>query len=200
MSAGRNGEDGAMLIRRRADHVRMPWANGRGETLELAIHPAGASLGTFDWRISVATVSEPGPFSSLPGVDRVLLMLDDVDAVLQVDDERHTMRRFDQVAFSGDADVALIAVSAPAHDLNVMTRRGRWTARMRLVDLAAGVTGADAHALEAWLLVASGTAQVHDGTEIADLAELDLVRLTRPMVITGSGHGVLIDLHQAQQT
>ncbi|SFQ22142.1 HutD protein [Ectopseudomonas toyotomiensis] len=32
----------------------MPWKNGGGETLELAIAPAGAGLEDFAWRISSA--------------------------------------------------------------------------------------------------------------------------------------------------
>ena len=51
------GDDGVVEIRRATDHVTMPWANGRGTTLELAIHPDGATLASLEWRISIATVA-----------------------------------------------------------------------------------------------------------------------------------------------
>lgn len=49
------------------DYKRMPWKNGGGETVEIAIFPADASVETFEWRISMATVANDGPFSIFPG-------------------------------------------------------------------------------------------------------------------------------------
>jgi hypothetical protein len=40
-----------------ADYRRMPWKNGAGRTTEIAVHPAGAALDAFDWRVSVADVA-----------------------------------------------------------------------------------------------------------------------------------------------
>lgn len=172
----------------------MPWANGLGTTLELAIHPSGASMASMDWRVSIATVAEPGPFSSLPGVDRVLVLLDDVSAVLAISGGEVPMRRLDQGAFRGEEDVALLSVSAPASDLNLMTRRGRWRGAIEVVDLAEPTAvGADV----TWLLVVSGTAEARaqDGAR-APLAPLDLVLLDDALV-TGTGEGVRIDLVRA---
>ena len=185
-----------MEIRRAADHVAMPWANGQGTTLELAVHPQGATPASMEWRISVATVAAPGPFSSLPGVDRVLLMLDDVEAVLSVDGAAVPMRQLDQVGFSGDSDVALTSVSAPARDLNLMTRRGLWAGRLTRVDLA-GV-GPRAGGDLTWLLVVSGTADIsdHDGTWT--LGELDLARLPADAEVNGSGVGVVLGVARVQ--
>ena len=58
-----------------ADYRHMPWKNGGGVTIEIAVSPSGSSLDTFDWRVSMATVIEPGPFSSFPGIDRTLCVL-----------------------------------------------------------------------------------------------------------------------------
>ena len=33
-----------------------PWKNGMGRTRELAVHPAGAGMDDFIWRVSVAEV------------------------------------------------------------------------------------------------------------------------------------------------
>ena len=185
-----------MEIRRAADHLAMPWANGQGTTLELVVHPRGATTASMEWRISVATVAEPGPFSSLPGVDRVLLMLDDVEAVLSIDGLAVAMRRFDQVVFSGDSGVALTTVSAPARDLNLMTRRGLWGGRMTRVDL--GAVGPRTGADHTWVLVVSGAADItdHDGTWT--LGELDLARLPADAAVRGSGVGVVLEIARDQ--
>ena len=39
-----------MRILRGADYKRMPWKNGGGETVEIAVSPEGAALSDFDWR------------------------------------------------------------------------------------------------------------------------------------------------------
>ena len=57
---------------RNSDHRRMPWKNGGGETVEVIVHPEGASLSDFGWRVSMATVASDGPFSVFPGIDRTL--------------------------------------------------------------------------------------------------------------------------------
>jgi uncharacterized protein len=51
------------------------WKNGGGKTTEIAVWPPGASLDAFDWRISMATVEQDGPFSEFPGIDRTLALL-----------------------------------------------------------------------------------------------------------------------------
>jgi environmental stress-induced protein Ves len=53
---------------------RLPWKNGKGETIELAMNEGG-SLADFDWRISMASVTEDGPFSDFSGYQRHLLLL-----------------------------------------------------------------------------------------------------------------------------
>ena len=58
-----------------AGHRRMPWKNGGGETVEIAISPADAGLDGFDWRLSMATVATDGPFSVFPGIDRSLAVI-----------------------------------------------------------------------------------------------------------------------------
>lgn len=169
----------------------MPWSNGRGTTLELAVSPAGAAIGEIDWRISIATVSEPGPFSRLPGIDRVLLMLDDVEAELAIGGRTVALRRLDQVEFAGEDDVALLSASAPARDLNLMTRRGRVTGRMRATT-AAAVPDRRAQA-QAWLLAVAGPVTVTDGDETAVLDPLDLVQLGPGARVSGSGEVVLLE-------
>ena len=65
-----------MQILRAANYKVMPWKNGLGSTTEIAIFPANAKLDDFDWRVSMAQVTSDGPFSSFPGIDRTLLVID----------------------------------------------------------------------------------------------------------------------------
>ena len=55
----------------------VPWKNGGGSTRELACWPPGAGMDSFAWRVSVATIARPGPFSAFPGVDRQIMLLED---------------------------------------------------------------------------------------------------------------------------
>ncbi len=64
---------------------RMPWKNGAGETVEIAVSPEGAALFDFDWRISMATVATDGPFSIFPGIDRTLSILEGNGMSLSID-------------------------------------------------------------------------------------------------------------------
>ena len=64
-----------LTVLRAADGRRMPWKNGGGETLEIAVHPPGADLDRVDWRVSLATVATDGPFSRLPRLDRTLTVI-----------------------------------------------------------------------------------------------------------------------------
>lgn len=62
-----------MLVLRENDYVTVPWKNGGGLTREVLKVPADAD--TFDWRLSLATVGAPGPFSAFAGYDRALALV-----------------------------------------------------------------------------------------------------------------------------
>jgi environmental stress-induced protein Ves len=116
-----------MRILRSADYRRMPWKNGGGETVEIAVHPAGSSLDEFDWRVSMARVAADGPFSAFPGVERTLAVLDGNGIRLEVGggapvELTSSSKPF---AFAADVNVEAKLVDGPITDLNVMTRRGR---------------------------------------------------------------------------
>jgi environmental stress-induced protein Ves len=112
-------------IVRRADHRVVPWKNGRGSTTEIAIWPPGSTVaGGFDWRVSMAAVTEDGPFSAFPGIDRTLVLLDEggldlvgLDGTISLR-ERYAIARFD-----GGAPISGRLRGGPVRDLNVMVRR-----------------------------------------------------------------------------
>ena len=54
----------------------MPWKNGGGTTQEIACWPPGAGLSEFGWRVSIATIAAPGPFSVFADIDRSIMLLE----------------------------------------------------------------------------------------------------------------------------
>lgn len=111
-----------------ARHRIMPWRNGAGSTAEIAIGPTGASIaGRFDWRLSLATVAQDGPFSAFPGYDRVIALLAGPGMELELDGgERHRLDRpFAPFAFAGERAVRCRLLGGTCEDLNLMVARDR---------------------------------------------------------------------------
>ncbi|SFJ05563.1 HutD family protein [Caulobacter sp. UNC279MFTsu5.1] len=119
-----------MRILRAADRVAAPWKNGGGVTREVAAWPPGAGLDGFDWRVSLADVAADGPFSVFPGVGRVLTVIAGDGLVLEIEGQVVRLAPGAPFAFAGEAHVTARLTAGPIRDLNVMVRRGAWTARV----------------------------------------------------------------------
>lgn len=112
-------------------HRAMPWKNGGGSTAEVAIAPAGASVaGGFDWRLSIATIEQDGPFSAFAGYDRWITLLAGKGMILTVEGRAPHMldRSFVPFPFSGDAATDCRLIDGRCEDLNLMVARDRLTA------------------------------------------------------------------------
>lgn len=105
----------------------MPWKNGKGVTIEIAIHPADADVGNFDWRLSTATVDSDGPFSVFEGIDRSLSVLTGDGLVLSVEGRDDALLTLDSepLTFPADAPTSARLTGGTITDLNAMSRRGR---------------------------------------------------------------------------
>jgi environmental stress-induced protein Ves len=119
-------EAGPRRLVRRAEHVVVPWRNGRGTTTELAVEPPGA---TFDrglrWRLSAAAVTEDGPFSRFAGLTRTLVLLDGPVLELEVDGQVVRLDRpFALARFPGGATTGGRVPEGPVRDLNWMVADG----------------------------------------------------------------------------
>ena len=119
-----------MRLLRAADRVATPWKNGGGVTREVAAWPPGVGLDDFDWRVSLADVAADGPFSTFPGVDRILTVIAGESLVLEVDGQSMRLEPGAPFAFPGEASVAARLTAGPVRDLNVMVRRAAWAARV----------------------------------------------------------------------
>ncbi|WP_412540276.1 HutD family protein [Longispora sp. K20-0274] len=131
-----------MEILRARDRVPTPWLNGGGVTREVAAGPPGAALSAFDWRVSLADVAASGPFSTFAGIDRIITVVAGAGMTLTVDGVATTITPgYGPFAFPGDAPTDCVLLDGPIVDFNVMTRRGRLTARVDLVSDAVALGG-----------------------------------------------------------
>jgi len=163
-----------MRILRASDRIAVPWKNGGGTTSEVVVYPEGAGFDDFGWRISVAQIAKGGPFSTFPGIDRKLAMLDG-RVTLTIEGRAIALSPDSPPAiFPGDVPTSAELVEGPASDLNVMTRRGAFTARMerRHLGLCELATSRDAAARFCFPLTATsasfegGTARLGSGDAI----------------------------------
>ncbi len=178
------------LLIRAEDARRVPWKNGRGVTEEIAVGPDGATFeaGDFAWRVSRASVAEPGPFSAFPGIDRVLVVTDGAGLRL-----RHggapgvaTVLPFVPHRFSGDDATDAELVGGPVRDFNVLTRRGRARAEVEVVRGGAASVATDGadeiliHAAHSASLgsAAPERAQLRSAAAAWSLAPGDTLRVT----------------------
>ena len=107
----------------------MPWANGRGTTLEIAAFPTPDA---WTWRLSLATVTCDGPFSTLDGVDRHIAVAQGAGMVLRVDDVEHHLGTYESLSFPGDAETICTLIDGPQRDLNLMVRRTAGSGELRV--------------------------------------------------------------------
>ena len=120
------------MILRAADRVAVPWKNGGGLTREVAVHPPGSTLGDFAWRVSLAEVRTGGPFSTFSAIDRQMAVVSGRLQLSIAGREPLTLcADRDPVAFAGELPVSSEPLKSPVLDLNVMTRRAAFGARLR---------------------------------------------------------------------
>jgi uncharacterized protein len=113
----------------------MPWRNGAGTTTEIAVFPPDAGFDEFLWRLAIADLDRSGPFSSFPGIDRLLMLLPPGGATLSIDGDDHQLMPLQVVPFGGEAVASVTLAAGPARDLNLMARRGAAVATMEAVEL-----------------------------------------------------------------
>ena len=120
----------------RFDELRaVPWKNGLGITRELAVEPPGASMDTFAWRVSIADVDTASPFSTFPGIDRTIVLLEGAGFTMVLDGEHeHALTTpCEPFAFPGEAAVDVRLAGGATRDFNLMVRRGVGTARLAVL-------------------------------------------------------------------
>lgn len=122
------------------------WKNGAGLTREIAVRPPGAGMDDFDWRLSVAELERDAPFSAFAGVDRCIVVFG--GAGMRLTDARgapvQVLQPLAPWSFEGERVLHAQLPHGPCRDFNVMTRRGRWRAALRVSRGSATIDATDA--------------------------------------------------------
>jgi uncharacterized protein len=150
------------------------WKNGAGFTREIAVSPAGAGLDAFEWRLSLARIERDGPFSTFPGVDRLIAIVEGEGVELVFEDATPIVLRqgMSPSGFPGEASVWARLCDGPATALNIMTRRGKVRASLTLVDLIAPLEIAPREGV-GLLLALEGAARLETPNGVRQLRAMD---------------------------
>lgn len=108
-----------------------PWKNGAGATREIIAVPSVDA--PFLWRASIATLQADGPFSPFPGVDRTIVLLAGRPLRLRGEEIDHPLALWQPWAFPGECVLSSVGIVEPGLDFNVMTQRGRASAKVEVV-------------------------------------------------------------------
>jgi uncharacterized protein len=181
---------------RPADYRVMPWKNGLGTTTEIAVHPPGAGLDAFTWRLSIADLLASGPFSTFAGYERTIVQIEGAPMTLSHEGlgERR-LRLLSPYRFAGELGTFGALDPPPARDFNVMARRDRARADVTVHELARGATasaGGEAEAFIAYVL--RGAVTVEAGGETGALVANETLVATDVgrLVITAADEGAVV--------
>lgn len=118
-----------------SEFKNIPWKNGQGMTIELAINDGG-SMTSFDWRISSAAVNEDGFFSDFSGYSRHLILLEGKGILLE-----HDLAAVDRLdsfldiaSFDGKNKTYGRLLDGPITDLNLITNSSKYHAEVKVCD------------------------------------------------------------------
>ena len=111
------------------NYTRSPWKNGGGVFTDIAdAYRADAPQKDWDsllWRFASTPIVAPGPFSDMPGIDRLQMVVTGRGLVLkspmQEFDEREP---FKTVRFTGELEIVTELEAGPVEVVNLMARRG----------------------------------------------------------------------------
>ena len=185
-----------------ADYRRMPWKNGGGSTLELLRDPAPD--GGFNWRLSIADVTTPGPFSTFAGIDRQIMLVSGNGMILSFGQDAPPVVIASPLrpqAFKGEWNTDCRLIDGAIQDFNVMVRRDWGLAAVNGFDLVKDQRLTLAVAPLTILHLLTGSAEcaqqkLHDGDTLrldSDATETVAISVTSPkarlIIISLKAHG-----------
>lgn len=102
----------------------LPWKNGKGETTELAIN-SGGTLENFQWRLSIASVTENGVFSDFSGYLRNLVLIQGNSIYLKHDKVKTDKLTdiLDFATFDGGSETLGTLPKGAIKDFNIITSK-----------------------------------------------------------------------------
>jgi environmental stress-induced protein Ves len=162
-----------MNILRESSYLTVPWKNGGGVTREILRVPAEPS--EFDWRLSLATIDAPGPFSTFEGFHRTLVLVR--GAGVELNFAQHGTSRLSTpgqtVSFDGAWQTSCTLLDGPSTDLNLIVSKERAQSASRAV-----------------FLTDSQTIQTADWTQLLVCCLSGAIRLTNTAGVVESLYGI----------
>lgn len=166
-----------MKVLREADYVTVPWKNGGGLTREILKVPPDATM--FDWRLSLASIEIPGPFSAFDGYQRTLVLVRGAGVQLELAEHGQvSLRAPGQTAvFDGAWAVSCTLIDGPSTDLNLMVAQARAAADTRVLSLTTSELIRTADWEETLICCISDSVQLENAAgETATLSAADVAR------------------------
>ena len=148
------------MIVRATELVEVPWRNGAGITRQI--------LAQDGWRLSIAELTEPAPFSTFAGLNRIFTVISANPVELTIDGAGQIAQPLQPIEFSGASEVFGRPTNGAAQALNVMAATTA-SVQVLLVD------GESLIAVDQTELVVVLSGAVRFGRDI--LAALDTVHL-----------------------
>ncbi len=113
----------------------VPWRNGLGSTIELLAETLKKNE-LFSWRLSIASVTNDGPFSDFSGYDRTLLLLEGSGITLNKPNGIFKVLNssLNYANFKGEDLIDATLHDGPIKDFNIMTLRSICTSSFTVID------------------------------------------------------------------
>lgn len=111
------------------DYTRSPWKNGGGIFTDIAgawrADAAPKDWSSLLWRFASTPIVAPGPFSHMPGIDRLQMVVSGRGLVLKSPTQDFDEREpFTPVRFTGELAIMTELEAGPVEVVNLMARRG----------------------------------------------------------------------------
>ncbi|WP_028134634.1 HutD/Ves family protein [Bradyrhizobium japonicum] len=180
------------------DYTRSPWKNGGGIFTDIAgawrVDAAAKDWSSLLWRLASTPIVAPGPFSHMPGIDRLQMVVNGRGLVLKSPTQEFDEREpFTTVRFTGEMEIVTALEEGPVEVVNLMARRGAAEIEMvALRDPGTRQLAAGTHLVYA----ARGDCRVRlDGEDFAipgngtlriDLTEASTLALVAGLAVLGS--------------
>jgi environmental stress-induced protein Ves len=129
-----------MIILRESSYVTVPWKNGGGVTREILRAPPESNA--FDWRLSLATIDLPGPFSAFDDYHRTLVLVRGAGVELNFSQHGTSLLSAvgHTVSFDGAWQTSCTLLDGPSTDLNLIVSKDRVRSASRVIQLTAAET------------------------------------------------------------
>ncbi len=167
-----------MLVIREGEYVAAPWKNGGGVTREILRESRDGDA--FDWRLSLATIDAPGPFSQFSGYDRTLVFVRGAGVELSFEQRRTVLLREagEIVHFDGEWPVQCRLLNGSSTDLNLMVRRERFYAASHCVAVPDSQSFPASQWLRSFVCCLRGSIRLKAAAGTVELAATDTASCT----------------------